>query len=533
MHRTFHETPLTEMVSPLSLDLDILSVNESLKVLHRCEMQLFGDDVYTGIFEPNFVTRLVQFRDAIATSQDPCILLAGAGTSGRLCRLLSLESLIRHPVLATLPGGTRALKLSKPMGEDYEDDGIEDAEVLASLFPGRPLFAVGVTCGLSAKYVEGFIGNIRQYDSAIPSAILGFNPKEQTRIELFQSSSRPETTLLNPMVGPEAIAGSVRMKGATATLIILHALLSNISDIGNRQGMFQTFNRMRETLSLLMGLNDFLEKIISAATFSLGNSGHIYSIGEKAYGALCLFDAAECVPTFGADPETYQGFVEGGWEYLHGSHGCDSAIPSSPISHSYFLEKIAPRLTLYDTVLIIAPQSRYSLNILLQASARCPNVFVISPPGSEAEMSHEQSVSLETIGIKGKWESYLAIRSVLVRISTVAFTQNGALYGNRMIDLRLTNHKLFRRGVHLLMDLAGASEEDATSAIARAISERDNQLLPANQEEISELIMVASERKKIVPKAFYLLADPHLTVAEVQTKVNQMPVVRSGLDRRH
>ena len=110
--------------------------------------------------------------------------------------------------------------------------GAQAAErALASV--GNRVAAIGVTCGLSARYVEGFIRTARAAPHLLCSAIVGFNPASASKIELFQEGGPPDTYLLNPAIGPEALTGSVRLKCGTATLAILFALLS---DGGARTG---------------------------------------------------------------------------------------------------------------------------------------------------------------------------------------------------------------------------------------------------------------------------------------------------------
>ncbi|MGE8242268.1 MAG: N-acetylmuramic acid 6-phosphate etherase, partial [Sphingobacterium sp.] len=43
--------------------------------------------------------------------------------------------------------------------------------------------------------------------------------------------------------------------------------------------------------------------------------------------------------------------------------------------------------------------------------------------------------------------------------------QLGRVKGNKMVDMQLSNHKLVGRGVRIIMDQTGATEEDAAALL--------------------------------------------------------------------
>ncbi len=51
---------------------------------------------------------------------------------------------------------------------------------------------------------------------------------------------------------------------------------------------------------------------VEVITKALKENGRLFYIGAGTSGRLGVLDAAECVPTFGTDPETVQGLIAGG-----------------------------------------------------------------------------------------------------------------------------------------------------------------------------------------------------------------------------
>jgi N-acetylmuramic acid 6-phosphate etherase len=64
-----------------------------------------------------------------------------------------------------------------------------------------------------------------------------------------------------------------------------------------------------------------------------------------------------------------------------------------------------------------------------------------------------------------------AQKLVLNILSTAAMVRLGKTYGNLMVDMRPTNHKLRRRAVRIVMEATGVDEPTATAALESASNE--------------------------------------------------------------
>lgn len=145
------------------------------------------------------------------------LVYVGAGTSGRLGVLDATEC---PPTFGTDPGmvqgiiagGDAALTRSQEGAEDRVEDGvaaIDEANV------GPNDFVFGIATSSTTPYVRAALGR-----AAERGARTGFlcctEPGDEMRALV--------DVCIVPLVGPEVIAGSTRMKGGTATKLVLNTL---------------------------------------------------------------------------------------------------------------------------------------------------------------------------------------------------------------------------------------------------------------------------------------------------------------------
>jgi N-acetylmuramic acid 6-phosphate etherase len=150
------------------------------------------------------------------------LFYVGAGTSGRLGVLDASEcpptfGVDRGMVQGIIAGGYEALIRSIERAEDYADEG-------AAAIRGRNVNQKDVVMGISASGLAAFVeGALREAQSLGAKTIfLTCNPpkEELPFIDLF----------ITPVVGPEIITGSTRLKAGTATKLVLN-MISSISMI--------------------------------------------------------------------------------------------------------------------------------------------------------------------------------------------------------------------------------------------------------------------------------------------------------------
>ncbi len=144
------------------------------------------------------------------------LFYVGAGTSGRLGVLDASECPPTFGVLPTLvqgiiAGGRRALVRSAEGAEDYPEDG-------ASAIEKKRVRARDVVVGLAACGMTPFVlGALKQARRIGAGTIfITCAPEAVEHI--------PAEIIINPVVGPEVVTGSTRMKAGTATKLVLNTL---------------------------------------------------------------------------------------------------------------------------------------------------------------------------------------------------------------------------------------------------------------------------------------------------------------------
>ncbi len=144
------------------------------------------------------------------------LFYVGAGTSGRLGVLDAAEC---PPTFGTPPrmvqgiiaGGRRALVRSVEGAEDRPEDG---AAAIRRRRVGAKDAVVGIAaCGIT-PFVRGALGQARRVGAATIFVICAPEAKKYASADI----------VINPVVGPEVVTGSTRMKAGTATKLVLNTL---------------------------------------------------------------------------------------------------------------------------------------------------------------------------------------------------------------------------------------------------------------------------------------------------------------------
>jgi N-acetylmuramic acid 6-phosphate etherase len=145
------------------------------------------------------------------------LIYVGAGTSGRLGVLDATEmpptySTDPEMVQGIIAGGFDALVRSREGAEDHPEDG---AAAIDGKNVGASDFVLGIATSGTTPFVHGALRRARER-GARTGFLLCTYPSE----ELL----RAHDVVIAPLVGPEVITGSTRMKAGTATKIILNTI---------------------------------------------------------------------------------------------------------------------------------------------------------------------------------------------------------------------------------------------------------------------------------------------------------------------
>ncbi len=203
---------------------------------------------------------------------------------------------------------------------------------------------------------------------------------------------------------------------------------------------------------------------------ALANGGRLFYLGAGTSGRLGVLDAVECVPTFSVSPELVQGLIAGGPDAL------TQSIEGAEDRPEYARKDLAARgLTKADVVCGIAASGRtpYVIGGLTYAKALGAKTIAIacnarSPIGEIADISISVVVGPEIIAGSTRMKAGTAQKMILNLLSTGAMIRLGKVYGNLMVDVKVSNQKLAERACRLVMRLTGVDSERARALLAGA-----------------------------------------------------------------
>lgn len=198
--------------------------------------------------------------------------------------------------------------------------------------------------------------------------------------------------------------------------------------------------------------------------------GRLIYLGAGTAGRIGILDASECPPTFGTDPEMVQGLIAGGptavMTAVENSEDDDEAAA---------IELAALGITSDDTVVGISASGRTPYVVGGLSYARTVGAMTIavaqnrdSAIGRISNIPIEVVVGPEFVAGSTRLKSGTAQKLIVNMLSTLAMVRLGKTYRGVMVDLVATNEKLRARSVRTVMNVTGASAEEAEAALDAA-----------------------------------------------------------------
>lgn len=201
----------TEARNPASEDLDGLSALELVRLINT-------EDAKVTAAVAEQAEAIAQAIDVIAEriALGGRLIYTGAGTSGRLGVLDAVEcppTFNTHPsqVVGVIAGGYAALTSAVEGAEDRTDLAIED---LRNLQLSDRDVVVGIATSGRTPYVLGSL----EYAKSVNAFTIGISCNRDPQLATCCQIS------ITPVVGPEVVSGSTRMKAGTATKMVLNML---------------------------------------------------------------------------------------------------------------------------------------------------------------------------------------------------------------------------------------------------------------------------------------------------------------------
>ena len=202
---------ITESRNPASADIDSLPTLDMLRVINR-------EDQTVALAVEKTLPQVAQVVDAVAQAfrLGGRLIYMGAGTSGRLGILDASEcpptfGTPAEQVVGLIAGGHKAILKAVENAEDNRELAVSDLKALN--FNEKDVL-VGIAASGRTPYVLGGMEYALSLGATV--AAVSCNPDSEM--------SRLAGIAITPVVGPEVITGSSRMKAGTAQKLILNMI---------------------------------------------------------------------------------------------------------------------------------------------------------------------------------------------------------------------------------------------------------------------------------------------------------------------
>ena len=213
-----------------------------------------------------------------------------------------------------------------------------------------------------------------------------------------------------------------------------------------------------------------IAQAVDAITKSIQQGGRLIYIGAGTSGRLGILDAVECVPTFSTSPELVQGIIAGGENAIY--RAVEGAEDSVQLARD---DLTALALTPNDSVVGIAASGRtpYTIGALEYANEIGATTIgvacnVPSKLLDVAGIAIGVPVGAEVITGSTRLKAGTAQKLILNMLSTASMVQLGKVYGNLMVDVKVTNEKLAGRAGRIVAQIANVTEDEANHLLQKA-----------------------------------------------------------------
>jgi N-acetylmuramic acid 6-phosphate etherase len=198
--------------------------------------------------------------------------------------------------------------------------------------------------------------------------------------------------------------------------------------------------------------------------------GRLFYIGAGTSGRLGVLDASECPPTFAVPATLFQGIIAGGDGALRNSSEGSEDSPEQGEA-----DLVSRAFTGKDALIGIAASGRTPYVLGALAHARTLGALTISltcVPNSQmaaiADIAIVPVTGPEVLTGSTRLKAGTATKLVLNMLSTGVMIRSGAVYGNLMVNVQMTNAKLVDRAQRIVGAATGVDQAAAAVLLAEA-----------------------------------------------------------------
>jgi N-acetylmuramic acid 6-phosphate etherase len=213
-----------------------------------------------------------------------------------------------------------------------------------------------------------------------------------------------------------------------------------------------------------------IARAVDAIVERFQRGGRLFYIGAGTSGRLGVLDASECKPTYNVPFDMVQGIIAGGERAL--THATEASEDDPAAGARDLLDRgFGPG----DALVGIAASGRTPYVLGAVAKARelgAVTIGVSCTPDSELSRAVEIAIAPlpgpEIVTGSTRMKAGTATKLVLNTLTTAAMIRMGHVFGNLMVNMQPTNHKLRARAVRIVAQAAGVDESRAAELLADA-----------------------------------------------------------------
>ncbi|QDO93363.1 N-acetylmuramic acid 6-phosphate etherase [Formosa sediminum] len=218
-----------------------------------------------------------------------------------------------------------------------------------------------------------------------------------------------------------------------------------------------------------------IEKLVDVIHEKMKAGGRLFYIGAGTSGRLGVLDASECPPTYGVPDDWVIGLIAGGDIALR------KAVENAEDNTDLAWEDLKKyNITDKDVLVGIAASGTtpYVIGGVQKAKAHniitgCVTCNADSPLSLEVDYPIEVVVGPEFVTGSTRMKAGTAQKLALNMISTTVMIKLGRVKGNKMVNMQLSNKKLVKRGVKMIVDELGIDEKLAKTLLLKHNSVRN------------------------------------------------------------
>jgi N-acetylmuramic acid 6-phosphate etherase len=225
-----------------------------------------------------------------------------------------------------------------------------------------------------------------------------------------------------------------------------------------------------KVLTAIAAAREALAAALDRTAAALRQGGRLFYIGAGTSGRLGVLDAAECPPTFCTPPEWVQGILAGGAGAMFKSSEAmedrreDGA--QAIVDYGITAQDVLVGITAGGT-------TPYVHGALAAARAQgTTTIFIACVPQEQVPIQVDVDIRLlvgpEILTGSTRLKAGTVTKLALNLLSTGTMVLLGKVYGNRMVDVSVTNQKLYDRALRILVDLTELSREAAAELLEKS-----------------------------------------------------------------